>query len=117
MKDLRLFMAIISSIGFIAGITFRLLHWPGADIILLTSEIAMVLFALLMIPLALKQGAFRDRFRYFSGIAGLTLAAVGFAFKMLHYPTANIQFLLGTLILCVLFLPAFFVNLRRKGVM
>jgi len=112
-----LFLAKIASIGFIAGLTFRLLHWPGTNVISMTSDISMILFAILMIPEALRQQTPRDRFRYFSGIAGLTFIAVGSAFKLLYFPLANMQFLLGSLILCVLFLPAFFVQLRRKGVM
>lgn len=56
------------------------------------------------------------RVRSLSGAIGGIVVAVGSMFKILHYPGANILFLIGTIILICVFLPILFFQLYKNDV-
>lgn len=116
---------ILFTAGFLAtflistGLLFRILHWPGQNIIMFTgfAFLLMTIIALLFYSLrTMKQLSPGYRFRMITGIVSGALIATGSMFKILAYPGANIMTFTGMVSLNLLFLPAFFYQLYRKSV-
>lgn len=87
----------IRSIGIatvILGLLFKTLHWPGANIILLTGAVlATVTMTILLIQ---KPGPWMIRIQYPQWIFGsVAVVLTGMIFKTMHWPGANIQLMLG----------------------
>lgn len=82
--------------GFIVGILFKFLHWPGANMILLTS--ALVTIVMLTVLLTRKPGPWTLHVQRPAMLFGsISMALMGVLFKMMHWPGANIMLLLGLL--------------------
>jgi hypothetical protein len=117
MKTTLFFSGFVAAFCILSGIAFRILHWPGADVLLLTGDLALVLSMLVLITSVLRYPAAFTRIsaiRTLTGaVAGLLLGNAG-AFKIMHWPTANIQMLLGMALLVLVFLPLFFWNLYKR---
>jgi|694.fasta_scaffold64695_2 hypothetical protein len=89
--------------GLIIGILFKFLHWPGANIILLTS--AVLTLVTLLILLVTKPGPWSVQIQRPIWIFGsLAVALIGVIFKLMHWPGANIELMLGMLGLASWFL-------------
>ena len=116
---------IIYGAGFIAafcismGLLFKILHWPGAQVMLFTGFGALIvtLSALLTQSFRhLKNYATGYKVRMFAGVIGGVLVASGSMFKILYFPGANIQTVLGMFILNFVFLPLFFLQLYKQSI-
>lgn len=117
MKTSLYFFGFIASFCILLGIMFRIQHWPGADYLLLIGDLSLVFCMLtLLISVARFPAAFDSvsRVRTIAGAIGGFLLGVGGAFKVLHWPTAGIQLVLGMAIVAFVFLPIFFWQLYRK---
>ncbi len=80
--------------GIILGILFKFLHWPGANILLLVS--ALLTITTLSILLITKPGPWSVQIQRPLWVFGsLALALCGVTFKLMHWPGANIELLLG----------------------
>lgn len=90
-------MRTFRSIGFaglIIGILFKTLHWPGANIVLLSSTLLVIVT--LSVLLVRKPGPWPLLIQRPAMLAGALCAALmGGLFKMMHWPGANIMLLLG----------------------
>jgi hypothetical protein len=53
--------------------------------------------------------------RVYGGITGGLLFGVGSIFKLMWWPGANIMLLLGVLLVCLIYLPLFFIEQYRKS--
>jgi hypothetical protein len=119
MKTTLFFSGFVAAFCILSGIAFRILHWPGADYLLLTGDLSLILCMLVLITSVIRYpNAFprSSAIRTMSGaIAGLLLGNAG-AFKIMHWPTANIQMLLGMSLLVLVFLPLFFWNLYKREI-
>ncbi|MBL7980903.1 MAG: hypothetical protein JNL52_03750 [Flavobacteriales bacterium] len=84
----------IAIAGFILGILFKTLHWPGASIILLTSGVlTIVMLGLLLFR---KPGPMVVQLQYPGMLIGALVAVItGGLFKIMHWPGANLLLLLG----------------------
>jgi hypothetical protein len=83
------------------GITFKFMHWPGANVMLI---LGLSSFALLFIPLLLrkklKEGTSeRNTLMNTLGASGLTLFSLGILFKIMHWPGASVMLLMSVLFL------------------
>lgn len=80
--------------GHILGILFKVMHWPGANIILLSSGVlAIVTLGALLVR---KPGPLTVQVQLPAMLVGSVMAAVtGGLFKVMHWPGANILLLLG----------------------
>ena len=116
---------IIYGAGFVAafcismGLMFKILHWPGAQVMLFTGFAALIvtLTALLTQSMRhMKNYSSGYKVRMLAGVTGGVLVASGSIFKILYYPTANMQTLLGMLILNFVFLPLFFLQLYKQSI-
>ena len=101
------------------GSMFKVMHWPGTNVMLI---FAVLLFCFVFLPMALVNNYKRQEedkkyfalhvttlFVFFIGIMGVL-------FKIMHWPSANIQFTLGMGLLIVFFLPIFFWEIYSKEI-
>jgi hypothetical protein len=97
------------------SILFKIMHWPFATLLLL---IPVLIFSVVLIPglcfFKMKAAQTRnEKLMYLSGLSSLPLFALGYCFKMQHYPGAMFIFGGGALMLCAVFLP-FYMRSRRN---
>lgn len=93
----------IAIAGFILGLLFKTLHWPGASIILLTSGV--LTFVMLGLLLFRKPGPMTVQLQYPAMLIGALMAVItGGMFKIMHWPGANMLLLLGLTVCAVWFL-------------
>ena len=119
MKRLFYWVLFLTIFFINTGSLFQLMHWPGAKAIMV-SGFVVLLFGLL--PITAYQ-AFRHAAnhppavvaRIAFGLLGGTLAASGWLFKTMHWPTASIQIMSGMLILNCIFLPLFMYQLYQRS--
>lgn len=116
---------IIYGTGFISaflismGIMFKYLHWPGASVMLFSgfSALIVTVSALLIHSMAyMKKYNTGYKVRIIAGFTAAMFISVGSMFKILHYPTANMQMVLGMTILNLVFLPLFFYQLYKQAI-
>ncbi len=119
MKRLLFFGGFATTFLFTTGITFKLMHWPGASAMLVLGNLGLIFTGILIAGNALKNlkahsSAFRVRI--FVGVLSAMLISTGSIFKIQHWPSASILFVLGMLLLNFIFLPMFFYQLYRQSV-
>jgi hypothetical protein len=68
----------------VAGLIFKLLHWPGANLLLIAGFGSMAVYG--AVKTASEQ-SLSSRL----GSAAITFLALGFLFKMMHWPYAQIM--------------------------
>lgn len=115
---------IIYGIGFVAtflismGLLFKVLHWPGASMMLFSGFGALIitLAALLIHSLQyMNKYSTGYKIRIYSGFIAGVLVSSGSMFKTLYFPTANMQIVLGMAVLNLVFLPLFFYQLYKQS--
>lgn len=115
---------IIYGSGFLAafliniGLLFRTLHWPGASIILFVGFAALLVTILTLGGNAvrhLRKHTFSYNFRQFAGLISGFFIASGNMFKINHFPGANVQILIGMVLLSFCFMPLFFYHLYKQS--
>lgn len=107
-KKLFLYIsAFLAMMFFIAGVVFKVQHWPGAGLVLSLSALTGIL---LFIP-ALLAGKLGDQEKrskkmvYIMGAAGLICYSLGLLFKIQHWPLATILVTAGTIIVFLIVFP------------
>lgn len=111
--------ALIATVGQTLYVLFRTLHWPGGPIALMIGCCALFLMVAPVLLIRFMTSGNRystsERFRYLSGLTGICFFAMGSVFKIMHWPSANIQIILGTAMLALLFFPLFFWQQYKKA--
>lgn len=97
------------------GITFKMLHWPSASLILSIGYISLIISATTILFQTAKYTNGNMNVRLLAGFAAAMLISCGTIFKFLQYPSANIQIVLGIFTLNFIFLPLFFRYLYRQS--
>jgi hypothetical protein len=116
MKKTMSVSGLIAVIALIAGVFFKLQHWPGANILIL---LGFTLLSLLFIPLWFvfrfreSSGAQQKGMQVLSLVTALLLVVPG-VFKLLHWPYGNVLLGFGFGVFFVLFLPLYFVTGYRN---
>ncbi|MDA3954334.1 MAG: hypothetical protein PF485_11870 [Bacteroidales bacterium] len=99
----------------LAGVIFKISHWPGAGVLL---SLSVVLLVFLFFPIALitsyKQHKDKSQLHLYI-IAYLTIAftSLGMLFKIMHWPGARDMLIIGLILPFILFLP-FYVRYHNK---
>jgi len=101
--------AFLGSFGLFLGFLFKIMHWPGAGIVLaLGCVILCVLFFPFLLRYLIKNASSgREKTIYTIGVISGIVYNAGFLFKMNHWPGASLLLLAGALILVVIFLPLY----------
>ncbi|MEZ4757903.1 MAG: hypothetical protein R2817_13830 [Flavobacteriales bacterium] len=89
-----MYIRSIAIAGFILGILFKTLHWPGASyILLITGVLTIVTLSMLLFR---KSGPMIVQLQYPAMLIGAIIAVItGGSFKIMHWPGANMLLLLG----------------------
>ncbi len=100
---------LISSVIFLLGILFKLMHWPGAGIALVTGLImlgTLFLPSLIIAKISDDRGEGRRAVYLLGLFAGLFYLA-GFLFKIMHWPGAGLVILIGLILFAMIFMPLY----------
>ena len=101
-----------------AGVAFKIFHWPGGGIILslallLTSLVFLPLFAMVRIRDTRQQDETVPMGLYLTGLIAGMLSILGTLFKIQHFPGASILLTLGLGTLALVFLPLY-ASVKKK---
>lgn len=116
---------VIYGTGFVAaflismGFMFRNFHWPWANIMLFSGFGALIITLTALLANSAKYMKNYDagyKIRIIAGFVAGVLISTGSMFKIQHYPTANIQTMLGMVVLNFVFLPLFFYQLYKQSI-
>ena len=107
-KKLFLYIsAFLAGMFFIAGVVFKVQHWPGAGIIIsLSAFCGAVLFIPALLASKLRDPDLRSkRPVYIIGAAALIVYVLGMLCKIQHWPMASILLLTGTVVIFLIVFP------------
>ena len=117
MKIILFFSGFVAAFCIMTGILFRQLQWPGGDEILLAGNSALIVSMVTLIMTTMRSSKAFPKdvlFRILAGGFGGLFFGIGSFFKIMHWPGANIQVLLGIFVLAFFFLPLFFWQLYKR---
>ncbi len=116
MKKLASILGIIGGLLTLVGTIFKLMHWPGAGIALLSGLGIVALFYLpLLLIIQLKSTSGAGKFTYIAGLFSAIVLVVGSAFKIMHWPGAGALMLAGMGLLGLLFMPLYFIRSYQQA--
>ena len=120
MKRMLYFGGFIAAFGETVYVLFRTLKWSGAEALLLIGCAALFFMFIPALILEFRQSYDRltsgERIRIVAGTLAIGLFGLGSVFKIFHWNGANIQILLGTALLALVFFPLFFWQQYQKSV-
>ncbi len=110
MKKVMIYSGAFSAFGIITGSVFKIMHWPGAAVLLLLAAISIsfVFLPLLFIIKMREEGSKRDKLIMGIGTVFGILFCTSTFFKIMYWPGANIMWLMALGILLLLFVPVYF---------
>jgi len=109
MKKSIYISGIVSANLMMLGCLFKVMHWPGASIIL---TLAVFLFCFFFLPFALMSG-YREtdqqkyKWLYMVTFIVFFIGMMGTLFKVMHWPGAGVFLFLGIPLPFLLFLPVY----------
>ena len=112
MKKIIYFIALITTFLIVSGSLFKIMHLPGAAVMIIIGSFS---FAFLFIPLIIlkkfKEESFlKDQIIYSLGIILGTVLGLGFIFKIMHWPMATVLMLSSIILFNFLYVPAYFIS-------
>ena len=120
MKKLMYLMGLLSTISMSVGWTFKLLHLPGGNELIIGGGLG---FSLLFLPmLAIDYFkvkinlALSERLRFVMGCISAVLLSLAWTFKLAHLNGADLLLIAGTMVLSLGFLPFLFFNMYKKSI-
>ncbi|TAL59370.1 MAG: hypothetical protein EPN85_09475 [Bacteroidetes bacterium] len=110
MRKVMIITGATSVVGFTIGSFFKIMHWPGANILLLLGiAVASMVFLPLYFILKTKEtNSKRDKIILGVGVVFGMLVSISTLFKVLHWPHSNIMWLVSLGILFFAFIPIYF---------
>lgn len=117
MKKLTTGFGLATVALLLAGIFFKIMHWPGAGVMLVSGNALLVLFYLPPILIhKLRESPREEHLMLILGFVGLGLFAMGTTFRVMHWPMGNPLFWTGFATLALGFTPAYFYNRYKNSV-
>ncbi len=107
----------ISSLMILFGAFFKLNHWPGASILMVTGVFFFsVLFLPLLFILKFKSSAENNRNIVLSSIAFIAslVISIGILFKIMHWPNARLLIIIGCVLLVLGYLPIYLISIYKN---
>lgn len=116
MKKTMITSGAIAVASLIGGSFFKIMHWPGAGVMLVFGiGILSTIFLPLMFTLRMREAAtLRERLVAATGTLVGILLCVSTLFKLMHWPGATILWLATSATSIFLFIPIYFFNGIRK---
>ncbi|OFX20936.1 MAG: hypothetical protein A2033_19695 [Bacteroidetes bacterium GWA2_31_9] len=115
MKKIIFISGIASANLMLLGSIFKIMHWPGANILL---TLAIAIFGLWFLPKALinsykNQEVKKYKSLYIISFIVFFVVILGALFKIMHWPGAGIFLMVGIPLPFVLFLPVYIYSTRN----
>jgi hypothetical protein len=116
MKKSVYFTGIASAMLMLFGCMFKVMHWPGANIMLILS---VFLFCFYFLPVALianykSQEISKHKALHIITFIVFFMSVMGVLFKVLHWPGAAIFLIVGLPTPFVVFLPVYLYSTRNE---
>lgn len=110
MKKAMITSGAISAVLLLTGSFLKLMHWPGAGILLFTGIVVLsFIFLPLLFILKMKEAkATRDKVILTLGVVIGILYFIGPLFKVMHWPGANVLMFTTVVLMFFLFIPVYF---------
>ncbi len=117
MKKVMLRSGMLSTVAFITGSFLKIMHWPGANILILIAILSICLFFLPIFFLIKSKEVKEKKEKFIIGFGVVfgILFCVSTLFKILHWPGASMLWLLCLGELFFVFLPVFFFSGIRNS--
>jgi hypothetical protein len=119
MKKLMYFIGFIGSVALTAGVTFKLLHMPGADELFIMGFLTLLL---LFVPLSaidrykvILARAISEKAKVLTGVLSALLAGTSAVFKLMHLPGADELLIAAAFVFGLGFLPFFFFTMYKRS--
>jgi hypothetical protein len=120
MKKMMYAIGLITAISMTMGLTFKILHMPGAEELFNFGFFGLVLVFLPMITIdRYKRNlhkALSERLRFVLGFLSAVLIGFSVLFKIFHYQGADVLLLVGISFFSFGFLPFLFFSMYKKSV-
>ncbi len=117
MKKLAFGFGLTSTFLLLAGTIFKLMHWPGANIMVVIGASLLVLFYLpLLLYYKLKESPRSEALMHTTGFLGLAFTTLGTLFKIMHWPGAAVILLGGMAALAFGYVPLYFYKKYQSSV-
>jgi hypothetical protein len=100
------------------AIMFKIMHWPGAEVIMFTGFIFFSLTAIILFINStrhMKLHSVGYNFRAITGFIATLFITIGAMLKVFHLPTADVDMVIGIALFNFVFMPVFFYHLYKKG--
>lgn len=115
MKRSMLISGTFSAIAFIFGSFFKIMHWPGAGVLLVSG---LTIFSLVFLPLVFllktKEGSGQNKILLGLATAAGMLYCLSTMFIIQHWPGARIMWLSTLILSALVLLPVYFFRGIRK---
>lgn len=116
MKKSVYYTGITSAMLMLFGCMFKIMHWPGASIMLILS---VFLFCFYFLPVALianyrSQEIPKNRALHIITFIVFFISVMGVLFKVMHWPGAGIFLIVGLPLPFIVFLPAYLYSTRNE---
>lgn len=115
MKKIAYFSGTLASMSLICGALFKVMHWPGANIMLIIGTLTLTfLFLPYFFYMQFKeQTEKKGKIIAALGMITAALLCISALFKILHWPGAGAM-IVGFTIFFVLFIPLYMINGMRN---
>ncbi len=116
MKNFTYIFGLISAIITILGSFFKMMHWPGASILITVGIflVAAVFLPMYFITMNREQEEKKNPIYSIVGYLTIALLLAGALFKIMHWPGAYVMLQVGTAFLIVGFIPLYVVNIFQR---
>jgi len=120
MKKLTYLIGFIGSMALTIGITFKLLHFPGANVLFsvgyLTLFLAFIpLMAMDRYKVAIAK-VLSERLKIILGVIASIILGLAGLFKIMHLQGADVLLLVGGIVFAIGFLPFLFFTMYKKSI-
>jgi hypothetical protein len=110
MKKVMIYSGTISVVGFIAGSIFKIMHWPGASAFI---QLAVISMSFIFLPLfyllkAKEVKGIKEKLQIGIGTIFGILFILAANFKIMHWPGANLMWMIALGLLLLVFIPLYF---------
>lgn len=118
MKRTTYLLGLLGSLLTIVGALFKIMHWPGASIIMVLGFMTVVLgFLPLYFILSYREQTEKPNVIFpIVGYLSLLIVFTGAVFKIMHWPGAGMLLRASVIFLLVGFLPLYIVQIFKRSV-
>jgi len=120
MKKLMYLIGLLGSIALTAGITFKLLWFPGANVLLVLGFFSLLfgfipMYTIDRYKVAISK-AISERMKIILGAVAVIIIGAAVLFKIMHFQGANVLLVLGAFVFAFGFLPFWFFTMYKKAI-